>query len=205
MNMLNKLCILELNKNWFPITLKTPKKVFESFSSGNLLGLHMDWENSDVENEDFSTPTELTPLKWEDWIQLPVRDFDMAIRTPKMEIRIPSIVICTKFSEIPNKPPKLSKKNIMLRDGYTCQYDGKTYPKSELNIDHVIPRSRGGRNDWDNLVTCHRRINTNKANRTPAEAGLALIRKPKMPTATSIFFADKMTDPKWKMFMNYLN
>ncbi len=203
--MLNKLCVLELNKNWFPITLKTPKKVFESFSSGNLMGLHMDWDLDAIAAEDFSNPTELSPLKWEDWIKLPVRPWDLAIRTPKMEIRIPSIVICSKFSEIPNKPPKLSKKNIMLRDGYTCQFTGKEYNKSELNIDHIIPRSRGGCNSWENLVTCHRSINTKKANKTPVEAGLQLVRQPKRPSATTLFFADKMHDPKWEIFMKHLN
>tara|TARA_R110000787_G_scaffold336_9_gene1325 strand:+ start:28177 stop:28785 length:609 start_codon:yes stop_codon:yes gene_type:complete len=202
---MNKLVILELNKNWFPITLKTPKKVFESFSTGNLLGLHMDWSEEDIENDDFSNPTELSPLGWDDWIKLPVRDTDLSIRTSTLEIRVPNIVICSKFSSIPNNPPKMSKRNIMARDNMTCQFTGVQYAKKDLNIDHVIPKSRGGGNTWENLVTCHTSINTYKSNQTPKEAGLELIRPPKRPSPSSLFFADKMKDPKWAMFMKHLN
>lgn len=201
MNMLNKLCVLELNKSWFPISLKTPKKVFENFSTGNFLGLHMDWSAEDIANDDFSNPTDLQAIKWEDWLNLPVRDFDMCIRTANLEIRIPSIVICANFNKIPNKAPKLSKRNIMMRDNFTCQFTGKPYDKNQLNIDHVIPKSKGGRNTWENLVTCHKDVNTKKRDRLPQEAGLSLIRKPICPTSSALFFADKNKDPKWEMFL----
>lgn len=202
---LNKLCVLELNKSWFPITLKTPKKVFENFASGNLLALNMDWAAEDVAAENFSNPTVLQPMSWDEWIKLPVRDYDLSINTSTMEIRVPNIVICAKFNKIPNKAPKLSKKNIMLRDNFTCQFTGVQYPKNELNIDHVIPKSRGGQNSWENLVTCHKSINTQKADRTPREAGLSLIVAPRRPTPSALFFADKMKDPKWGPFMNSMN
>lgn len=205
MKVLNKLCVLELNKNWFPISLKTPKKVFENFSTGNFMGLHMDWSEEDLKNEDYSNPTELIPLNWEDWIKLPVRDFDLSIRTPSMEIRVPNIVICSVYDKLPTTEPKYSKKNIFLRDGNVCQYSGIQYPSSELNVDHVIPKSRGGTNDWENLVTCHKPINFRKGDKTPQEAGLSLIRKPKKPTASSLFFAQRVKDPKWEMFMKHLN
>lgn len=203
--MLNKLCVLELNKNWFPISLKTPKKVFENFSTGNFLGLHMDWTAEDIENEDYSNPIDLQAVKWEDWLKLPIRPFDMSIRTTNYEIRIPNIVICSSYSKIPNKAPKLSKRNIMARDNFTCQFSGKVYDKKELNIDHIIPRSKGGKNTWENLVTCHKDINTQKRDRTPSEAGLTLLRTPVRPTSSALFFADKIKDPKWEMFLKNMN
>lgn len=204
-SILNKLVVLELNKNWFPVTLKTPKKVFENFCTGNLMALNMSYSDVDVENEDYSRPTDLTPMKWEDWIKLPVRDYDLSIRTAKAEIRVPNIVICTNYNRIPDITPKLSKKNVMLRDNYVCQFSGVQYTPNELNIDHIVPRSRGGKNTWENLVTCHKNINTRKGDRTPDEAGLKLIRQPKKPTMSSLFFADKMKDPKWQMFLKHLD
>ncbi len=204
-SLLNKLCVLELNKNWFPVTLKTPKKVFENFCTGNLLALDISYDLEDIANEDYSNPIDMTPMKWEDWIKLPIRDYDLSIRTARSEIRIPNIVICAAYNKIPDTTPKLSKKNIMLRDGYICQFSGRTYPKNELNIDHVVPRSRGGQNTWENLVTCHKSINTKKANKTPKEAGLSLVRTPRRPSTASLFFADKFRDPKWNIFLKHLD
>lgn len=202
---LNKLCILELNKSWMPIGLKTPKKVFENFSTGNFLGLHMDWAAEDIESGDFSNPIDIRPVKWEEWLTLPVRSYDMSLRTPNFEIRIPNIIICSTYNRIPNISPKLTKKNIMLRDGYTCQFTGVQYDKKDLNIDHVIPKSKGGKSTWDNLVTSHKDVNTRKRDRTPEAAGLKLIRKPFKPTSSALFFTDKFKDPKWEMFLKHLN
>lgn len=203
--MLNKLCVLELNKSWYPIGLKTPKKVFENFVTGNLFGLHMDWSEDDIKNEDYSNPTDLRPMTWDEWIQLPVRDFDLSITTANMTIRIPNIVICSHFNQIITKPPKLSKKNIMLRDNFTCQFTGIQYDKKELNIDHIIPKSKGGKNTWENLVTCHKSINTKKGDKSMDEAKLKLIRTPYKPNSSSLFFNSRFTDPRWSIFLKGMN
>jgi hypothetical protein len=73
----------------------------------------------------------------------------------------------------------LSRKNILLRDHSTCQYCGTQYPPSELTLDHVLPRSRGGESAWDNLVACCKRCNHRKGNRTPEESGMHLLRRPR--------------------------
>lgn len=179
--------------------------MFENFCTGNLMALDMSYLPEDIADDDFSNPVELNPVKWEDWIKLPVRDYDLSIRTAKTEIRVPSIVICTNYNRIPEITPKLSKKNVMLRDNYTCQFSGVQYPPNELNIDHVIPRSKGGPNTWENLVTCHKSINTKKGDKTLKEVGLKLIRSPRKPTTSSLYFSDKMRDPKWSMFLKHLN
>ena len=67
------------------------------------------------------------------------------------------------------------------RDGFTCQYDGQQYPTEDLTFDHVLPRSRGGRTSWENIVTCCVECNKTKADRTPAEAGMHLLRQPRKP------------------------
>lgn len=201
MSILNKLCVLELNKSWHPISLKTPKSTMVNFCTGNLQALDLEWSEDDVEQGNFSNPLNLTPVKWEDWINLPIRDYDFSIKTVGGDIRVPNIVICSEYNKVPSFSPKLSKKNIMLRDNFTCQFSGVEYDKKELNIDHVIPKSKGGKNTWENLVTCHKSVNTKKGNKTPEECGFFLIRKPYKPTTISLFLNSKFRDPKWEMFL----
>jgi 5-methylcytosine-specific restriction endonuclease McrA len=76
---------------------------------------------------------------------------------------------------------KFSRVNIYARDAFVCQYDGRRYPTEELTFDHVVPRSRGGRTCWENIVTCCVACNAAKANRTPEEAGMRLRTAPKRP------------------------
>ena len=83
--------------------------------------------------------------------------------------------------ECPKKEVRFTRHNIFERDQNTCQYCGNTFDRSELNLDHVVPRDQGGPTTWENIVCSCIECNTHKANRTPAEAGMRLIRKPKRP------------------------
>ena len=76
------------------------------------------------------------------------------IHAARVAIRIPSVIRLLEFRRIPYQTRALSRKNLLLRDRYTCQFCGRILPAHELTLDHVIPRSRGGRTDWDNLVAC---------------------------------------------------
>jgi len=91
---------------------------------------------------------------------------------------LPVVIRLLYYVKIPHKDIPLTRKNIMHRDNYTCQYCGK---KSDMTIDHVIPRSRGGRDKWDNVVAACLRCNVTKGSRTPREAGYKLARKPARP------------------------
>ena len=82
---------------------------------------------------------------------------------------------------MPKKEVKFTRHNIFERDHNTCQYCGKVFDRKDLNLDHVIPRDRGGPTTWENIVCSCIKCNTQKANRTPQEAGMHLIRKPKRP------------------------
>ena len=99
-----------------------------------------------------------------------------------------------------------SVHNVFVRDQYACQYTGEVYPKHLLTIDHVVPRSRGGMTTWDNIVTACRKCNIKKGNRTPSEANMTLIRKPKSPTIISYMHMSYQFrhDPSWKKYL-YLN
>jgi 5-methylcytosine-specific restriction endonuclease McrA len=93
-------------------------------------------------------------------------------------ITLPSVIRLRTYRHIPIRLQIVSRKNIYIRDGHRCGYCGQQFKGDELTLDHIQPRSRGGKNDWSNLVTCCRKDNHRKADRTPEEAGMKLLRKP---------------------------
>ena len=104
------------------------------------------------------------------------------VHTPSLSIIAPRVIRLLEYDRLPIHNVKLTRKNIYERDRYTCQYTGRRLRPSDLNIDHVIPRSQGGRNTWENLVTCSVEANSRKGGRTPKEAGMRLIRRPTKPS-----------------------
>lgn len=93
-------------------------------------------------------------------------------------ITLPSVIRLRTYKHIPIRMQIVSRKNIYIRDGHKCCYCGQTFKGDVLTLDHVIPRSRGGKSDWSNLVTCCRADNHRKADRMPEEAGMKLLRRP---------------------------
>lgn len=102
------------------------------------------------------------------------------VRTPQINIPLPSVVRLVHYKRMPRMNRSVSRKGIMLRDGATCQYCGSKAPAIELTLDHVMPRARGGQSTWENLVASCKRCNNRKRDRTPAEAGMVLVRQPRM-------------------------
>ncbi len=103
----------------------------------------------------------------------------LTLHTPSAPYPVPSIVRLKRFVRRPHGRLALSRRNVLRRDRYTCQYCGKS--NVELTLDHVIPKSRGGRTSWDNLVAACLRCNAKKGNRTPEEAGMRLLKPPRVP------------------------
>jgi len=106
---------------------------------------------------------------------------DETIHGVSFRIRVPRIILLLAYDRQPKKEVKFTRHNIFERDKNTCQYCGGVFDRKDLNLDHVIPRDRGGPTTWENIVCSCIECNTHKANRTPSEAGLNLIRKPKRP------------------------
>lgn len=104
-----------------------------------------------------------------------------SINTISFRIRIPRVILLAVFDRLPKKEVKFTRHNIFERDQNTCQYCGKVFERKDLNLDHVIPRDRGGPTTWENIVCSCILCNTKKANRTPQEAAMHLVRKPKRP------------------------
>ncbi len=107
--------------------------------------------------------------------------YETSIHSPSMEIQAPAVIKLKEYVKVPHKKVILTRKNILIRDKNTCQYCGKVFPPSELTIDHIIPRSKGGQTKWDNVVACCKKCNSKKGQKTPWEAGMTLVRKPSAP------------------------
>jgi 5-methylcytosine-specific restriction endonuclease McrA len=101
------------------------------------------------------------------------------IHSARQTYAVPSVIRLLEYRRIPHQTRALSRKNILMRDRYTCQYCQRVVPSGEMTLDHVIPRSRHGETTWENLVACCHPCNNKKGNRTPEEAGIKLMRQPR--------------------------
>jgi|UniRef100_A0A7C4ARD1 5-methylcytosine-specific restriction endonuclease McrA len=112
-----------------------------------------------------------------------VKHSDRIVRTVKETFRVPAIVRLYKFiRQIYKREVPFSRKNILVRDSYTCQYCGREFPPCDLTIDHIVPKVQGGDNNWSNVVTSCKACNIRKGGMTPRQAGMRLIRQPFKPT-----------------------
>ena len=128
------------------------------------------------------------------------------IHSTMRTLQAPSVIRLLSYRHIPQQTRALSRKNILLRDRYTCQFCGHKLAASELTLDHVQPRSRGGRSTWENLVASCYGCNNRKGDRTPEEAGLRLIRKPRpftLHTSRQLMRLMANREEKWRKYLFY--
>ncbi|MBI3471200.1 MAG: HNH endonuclease [Candidatus Solibacter usitatus] len=127
-----------------------------------------------------------------------------AVHSARAAVRLPSVIRLLEYRRIPHQTRALSRKNILMRDRYTCQYCHKTLPSAELTLDHVIPRSRAGDSNWENLVTCCNPCNNRKGSRTPEEAGMRLVRQPRpfsLHTSRHLMRLLGKGDEQWRKYL----
>ncbi len=157
---------LVLNRNWVPVDVTTVRRA---------LVLLFRRVARVVKPEDFSDHD------FTSWAGMGVSRGEPCIHTVTLSIRVPEVILLLRYGARPRTVVAFSRKNIFLRDGYTCQYCGARPGTEELSIDHVLPRSRGGKTTWENCVLACMVCNSRKASRTLDESGLALIRQPERP------------------------
>jgi 5-methylcytosine-specific restriction endonuclease McrA len=157
--------VLLLNRHFVPIRVATVRRAMVLLYTGH--GQALDG-SGDLHS-------------FETWSRLPPGPDDDAIRLVHGHLRAPRVVHLARYDRVPKLVVRLNRQNLMLRDQYQCQYCGKRPSPSELNLDHVIPRSRGGTDCWENLVVSCHPCNLKKGKRTPREAGMHLLRNPVAP------------------------
>ncbi|MGH9668576.1 MAG: HNH endonuclease [Terriglobales bacterium] len=128
------------------------------------------------------------------------------LHAARFTMRLPSVIRLLEYRRIPHQTRALSRKNILLRDRNSCQYCGSVMPSSELTLDHVVPRSRGGLSTWENLVACCHPCNRQKGNQSASEAGMRLLREPRaftLHTSRHIMRMIGRSDAKWRKYLFY--
>ena len=121
---------------------------------------------------------------WQELAQLQKRfepDAHEWVNTVRLEIAVPKVIRLLGYDRLPKQHVKLNRRNIFARDRNQCQYCGVFFSTTELSLDHVLPRSQGGKDTWENLVCACTRCNARKGGRTPEQANMKLIRKPEKP------------------------
>ncbi|MFZ0708444.1 MAG: HNH endonuclease [Terrimicrobiaceae bacterium] len=169
--------VLVLNRLWQAVNTCSVRRAFTLLYQGHAQVVSTDGKNNFLAH-DF--------LSWRDFSQ--VNPEPEMVRTISVSIRVPRIIVLLLFERLPKKEVKFTRHNVFERDRNTCQYCGKVFERNDLNLDHVLPRDRGGETTWENIVCSCIPCNTRKGNRLPHEAGIQLIRKPKRP--------------KWRPFVN---
>ena len=131
----------------------------------------------------------------------------LTLHAQRSRIAMPSVIRLLEYRRIPHQTRALSRKNILLRDRNTCQYCGVVLPSSELTLDHVVPRSRGGNSTWENLVACCHACNRKKGNRLLHEIDdMTLQREPKpfsLHTSRQIMRMLGRGDDRWRKYLFY--
>jgi 5-methylcytosine-specific restriction endonuclease McrA len=126
------------------------------------------------------------------------------LHSSRLAMRVPSVIRLLEYRRIPHQTRALSRKNILTRDRNTCQYCGVVLHSSDLTLDHVIPRSRGGTSTWENLVACCHECNRKKGNKLPQECGMKPMREPRpfnLHTSRHLMRMMGRSDSKWRKYL----
>lgn len=175
-----KLSVLALNKNYVPVGIITVKKAFKKLVAGKAKIVHVA-DAGYYEDYDISSWAEFSALKamiddelngYEDWINS--RESDLPIEAPR-------VIRFLEYDKIFANKVRFSRKNVFLRDDYTCQYCGVQKPIKHLQLEHIVPKSKGGKTTWVNTVCSCDECNNSKRDRTPEQAGMKLLQKPRAP------------------------
>ncbi|GAB4344098.1 MAG: HNH endonuclease [Candidatus Abyssubacteria bacterium] len=181
--------VLILNRSWIAINIANVRRA---------IGLVYQGYAKVVSPEDFST------YDFDDWKELSRTAEEYCIHTVNFKIMIPEVIVLTAFNGVYRREITFSRRNIFERDKNTCQYCGKKFKKTELTLDHVVPRSLGGRSTWENMVLACVQCNVRKGNRLPEDAAMPLIRKPRkprwLPHSGEGFAA--IRKPSWQRFVD---
>ncbi len=134
----------------------------------------------------------LSLWSWQDSVRAIFRDsvvviseYERVVRSPTQDIHLPSVLALKEYVPLARKPA-FTRFNLFLRDGFSCQYCQGGFKANDLTFDHLIPRSRGGRTSWDNIVTACRDCNLKKGSKMPDECGMFPLHEPRQPTIYDI-------------------
>lgn len=183
--------VLVLNRGFFPVHVTSVRRAFCLLYAGLARAVTPRYELFDFRS----------------WSELAVRADDEAVGAVGRMIRIPRVLVLSAYDRVPRRTVRFSRRNIFLRDRNTCQYCGRSFPSGDLNLDHVVPRSRGGETTWENIVCSCLPCNKRKGGSRPDEAGMRLVGVPSRPP-WSPRYAFSLRAPiheEWLPFLNLVD
>lgn len=189
MGVLENQCLV-LNRSWQAVNVITVQAALSMMAADAATGMNF-------------TEGNFVPVRWNDWLNLPVRAEDDCIGTPSRRVRAPRVIIAVKFNKVPLKRPRLTMRHLRERDGGRCAYTERLLKPEECSMEHVVPRSKGGATEWKNVVLADKRINNIRGNRSLKEAGLTLKIQPKVPGAKPFHesLKSRLKFPEWEFFV----
>jgi 5-methylcytosine-specific restriction endonuclease McrA len=190
--------VLVLNKHYMAVRVINVRRAFSLLFKD--LAEVISCEEGSYSNYDFESWQQISELKRNysaeshDWIS-----------TVNFDIAVPRIIRLLFYDRLPRRPVKFNRRNIYARDRNICQYCGKRYPSSELSLDHIIPRSMGGKSTWSNIVCACTRCNVKKGGRTPKQAHMCLVKKPEKPKRNPVIHVhlNHHRYASWKQFLDH--
>lgn len=183
--------VLVLNRSYLPIHVTSVRRAFALLYQGIAKAVDEQYETFDFDS----------------WRELAVSADHDRIGIVDGVIRVPRVILLQAFDRVPRRHVRFSRINIYARDRNTCQYCGRRFPRSELNLDHVIPRSQGGRSTWENVVCSCIGCNRRKGGRTPVQARMHLVRRPARPRWSPVLgvLGGREGHPEWRPFLSVVD
>ncbi len=189
--------VLVLNRHYMALRVVDVKRAFSLLY--RRVAEVISVEDDEYQSYDFESWRQLSELK-----AAFARESHDWIRTVRFEIAVPRIIRLLGYDRLPRQEVKLNRRNIFARDRNRCQYCGRSFPTSELSIDHVVPRSQGGQPIWTNLVSACVECNVKKGGRTPQQAHLKLIAPPVKPRRNPVVVISLSNKyASWKHFLDH--
>jgi len=180
---------LVLNKHWIPVNVVGVEKAFKLLFTGRASCLNYEtFLHHDLDS----------------WIDISEKLSLPKIKMSRMTIAIPELLLLDDYSGIPHRRVTYSKRNVIFRDKFICQYCGKRCSDKEVTVDHVLPKCKGGKSAWDNIVTACLSCNQKKNDKTVEQAGMYPLKTPREPRGTNPLFCLSKTDSmkeSWKKFL----
>lgn len=189
--------VLVLNRLYMAIRVVPARRAFRLLTKNVAEVISV--EQGQYFNYDFASWADLAHLQQE--VEREKHDW---VRTVRFDIAVPKIIRLFGYDRLPAQHVKLNRKNIFARDRNQCQYCGRTFPTSELSLDHVIPRSQAGGETWANLVCACTRCNARKGGRTPEQASMSLVRAPVRPRRNPLITL-RLGDDRYACWQTFLD
>jgi 5-methylcytosine-specific restriction endonuclease McrA len=191
--------VLVLNRSYAAVRVVTVRRAFVMLFREAAEVVHI--ENGGYANYDFRTWCDLSRF-WGEEAGC-AGETDEWVQAVNQRIHSPRIIRLLRFDQAPRLGLRLNRRSLFARDRDCCQYCGRDFPHSQLSLDHVTPRSRGGRTTWENVVTCCLGCNARKGDRTPQEAGMRLRARPIRPKENPVLSL-KLGHPQYQSWRPFL-